>query len=177
MDGHRERNPTHLADEPAHVGIADFAEFYRRHAADVYRFALYLTREPADAEDITSETFVRVWASADRVESATVTGYLFTIARNLYVQSSQRRVKYRHVGLEGDLPDPRPDPLALAEARSEAGAFHDRLLLLPDVDRAALLLRAIDQLPYEQIARRLGISVSSAKVKVHRARLALAAFR
>jgi len=44
---------------------------------------------------------------------------------------------------------------------------------LPELDRAALLMRALEDLPYEEIALALGISVASAKVKVHRARLAL----
>jgi RNA polymerase sigma-70 factor (ECF subfamily) len=48
---------------------------------------------------------------------------------------------------------------------------------LPEKDRAALLLRAMEGMPYEQIARTLGISVSAAKVKVHRARLALVDIR
>jgi RNA polymerase sigma-70 factor (ECF subfamily) len=48
---------------------------------------------------------------------------------------------------------------------------------LPETDRAALLMRAADEMPYEEIARSLGISVGAAKVKVHRARLALARLR
>ena len=47
------------------------------------------------------------------------------------------------------------------------------LQTLPEVDRAALLMRAQDQVPYEDIARALGISVASAKVKVSRARIKL----
>jgi RNA polymerase sigma-70 factor (ECF subfamily) len=48
---------------------------------------------------------------------------------------------------------------------------------LPEIDRAALLMRANDGLAYEEIARALGISLAAAKVKVHRARLRLAAAR
>jgi RNA polymerase sigma-70 factor (ECF subfamily) len=46
---------------------------------------------------------------------------------------------------------------------------------LPEIDRAALLLRTQDQMPYEEIARILNVSIANAKVKVHRARLKLAA--
>jgi RNA polymerase sigma-70 factor (ECF subfamily) len=48
---------------------------------------------------------------------------------------------------------------------------------LREIDRAALLMRALDSMPYEEIARALGISLASAKVKIHRARLALAGIR
>jgi RNA polymerase sigma-70 factor (ECF subfamily) len=44
---------------------------------------------------------------------------------------------------------------------------------LPEMDRAVLLMRALDEMPYEEIAETLGITVVSAKVKVHRARLKL----
>ena len=49
-----------------------------------------------------------------------------------------------------------------------------RLQTLPEIDRSALLMRALSDPPYEEIARSLGISVAAAKVKVHRARLVLA---
>ncbi len=45
---------------------------------------------------------------------------------------------------------------------------------LPEIDRTAVLMRADEALPYEDIANVLGISVGAAKVKVHRARLRLA---
>jgi RNA polymerase sigma-70 factor, ECF subfamily len=48
---------------------------------------------------------------------------------------------------------------------------------LPEVDRAALLMRAFEEMPYEEIARALGLSLAAVKVKVHRARLALAGLR
>jgi len=51
------------------------------------------------------------------------------------------------------------------------------LQTLAEIDRAALLLRALEDMPYEEIARTLGISLASAKVKVHRARLMLAGVR
>jgi RNA polymerase sigma-70 factor (ECF subfamily) len=48
---------------------------------------------------------------------------------------------------------------------------------LPEIDRAALLMRALDGMPYEEISRALGISLASAKVKIHRACLTLAGIR
>ncbi len=45
---------------------------YKKYAPDVFRFALYLSGDRSQAEDITSETFVRVWTSAGKIELATV---------------------------------------------------------------------------------------------------------
>jgi RNA polymerase sigma-70 factor, ECF subfamily len=152
--------------------MTDFSALYRKYAPDVFRFALYLSANRSQAEDITSETFVRAWTSPETIELATVKGYLFTIARNLFLHGL--REKSRHTVLDQELPDPQASPYAQAEQKEEFRAMLAGLQELPEIDRAALLMRALDGLPYEEIARALKISLSSAKVKVHRARLALA---
>ena len=155
--------------------MTDFGELYRNHAPDVFRFALYLCGDRGEAEEITSETFVRAWTAPGEIRMATVKGYLFTIARHLFLKGRTRRS--RHVELDETLHDPKPGPQAAAEHDSELRAVLAALQKLPEVDRAALLMRAGDEMPYEEIARALGISLSAVKVKIHRARLALAHIR
>ena len=152
--------------------MTGFGALYKKYAPDVYHFALYLSGERGEAEDITSETFVRAWASSEPIRMATVKGYLFTIARNLFLQGLRK--KSRHVVLDEDLRDPKASPYAQAEQKAELRAVLDGLQKLPEIDRAALLMRAFDEMPYEEIARALGISLAAVKVKIHRARLALA---
>jgi RNA polymerase sigma-70 factor, ECF subfamily len=151
--------------------MIDFEELYARHARDVFRFAHYLSGNRHDAEDITSETFVRAWTSPESIRVATVKAYLFTIARNLFLQGLRK--KRRQVELNDGLREPQAGPEAQAEQRSELDAVLKKLQTLPEVDRAALLMRAMEEVPYEEIAQALGISLASAKVKVHRARRAL----
>jgi RNA polymerase sigma-70 factor (ECF subfamily) len=155
--------------------VTDFDALYREHAVHVYRFALSLSGNRAVAEDITSETFVRVWTARDRVDLTTVIGYLLTIARRLYLQGIVR--ERRHEVLETDAADTRPSPADLTEHRAALDAVLADLQGLPELDRAALLMRANDAMPYEQIGCALGISPGAAKVKVHRARQRLAAQR
>lgn len=152
--------------------MTDFSALYRQYAPEVFRFALCLSGNQSDAEDITSETFVRVWTSAAHVDMATVRGYLFTIARNVFRQGLRR--SRRHGELPDTLEDASPGPHACAQHRAELDAVTERLQRLPEVDRSAVLMRAVEGLPYEEIARALGISIAAAKVKVHRARLVLA---
>ncbi len=85
--------------------MSDFAEMYSRYAPDVYRFALYLSGNRHEAEDITSETFVRAWTASVTIRTATAKGYLLTIARNLFLEGLRR--KSRHVALDEQLRDPR----------------------------------------------------------------------
>jgi RNA polymerase sigma-70 factor (ECF subfamily) len=155
--------------------MTDFTALYRKYAPDVFRFALYLSADRSHAEDITSETFVRAWTSSEPIELSTAKGYLFTIARNLFLHGL--RQKSRQSGLDRELPDPRASPYHQAEQKQEFRAMLAGLQELPEIDRAALLMRALEGLPYEEIARALKISLASAKVKVHRARLALSGIR
>lgn len=155
--------------------MTTFEELYRGYAPDVFRFALYLSGNRHDAEDITAETFVRAFASPEPIRMSTVKGYLFTIARNLFLKSLRGRK--RDVELDDALPDPKAGPSARAESDSELAAVLAALQRLPEIDRAALSMRAADEMPYDEIARALGLSLSSVKVKIHRARLALAPFR
>lgn len=146
---------------------------YETYSRDVFRFALYLCGNWQDAEDITSETFVRAWVAEDSIRMETVRGYLFAIARNLFLKEAGNRS--RHTALEGSITDLRQNHPYELEKREEFEAVLKRMQSLPEKDRAALLMRAYGQTPYGEIAEALGISVGSAKVKVHRARAILAA--
>src|SRR5450755_706801 len=96
------------AETRERVLMDDFSTLYRKYAPDVFRFALYLSGDRSQAEDITSETFVRIWTSSEKVELATVKGYLFTIARNLFLQGVRK--KSQHVQLDKDLRDLQVSP-------------------------------------------------------------------
>src|SRR5262249_10664301 len=79
-----------------------FHELYERYSRDVYRFALYLSGDPALADVATSETFIRVWSSPEPVRLATVKAYLLTIARNLCLM--ERRRSLRRQDLDETIP-------------------------------------------------------------------------
>jgi RNA polymerase sigma-70 factor, ECF subfamily len=152
-----------------------FHELYERYSRDVYRFALYLSGDPALADDVTSETFIRVWSSPEPLRLATVKAYLLTIARNLC--SMERRRSSRRQELDETTPDSAQSALHRVEVRDELERVLRALQEFPEVDRAALLMRAEEGLSYEEIAVALGVPVSTVKVKVHRARLKLAQIR
>ena len=151
-----------------------FEDLYRRHSADVFRFAYWLCGSRAEADDLTAEAFARVWAGGPDLQVQTVRGYLFAIVRNLHVSAHR---KQRELAMPEDLvfADPAPGPEEQAIHEDALAFTLDELDRLPSTDRAALLMRAEGGLPYEEIAAALGITVVNAKVKVHRARQRLLA--
>lgn len=147
----------------------DFHELYRRYAPALRRFALFLSGDATLADDIASETLVRAWVARDRIVQSTVKAYLFAIARNCFRDHQRERRRWEPL-------QDSPEPVTF-EAK-----LHDRFALrsvlasiqqLPELDRAALLMRAQDGMSYLEIAQVLDISVPNAKVRVHRARLRL----
>ena len=150
-----------------------FQELYDSYAAEIHRFALSLSGERTEAEDITSETFVRAWVNKSAIRTETLKAYLMTIARNTFLE--RRRKSRREVALEETLPDPAAGPEERAESRLELARIEKFLRTVPEIDRAAFVLRVRHGQPYEEIARVLGITVASAKVKVHRVRKRLLA--
>ncbi len=152
------------------IRAATFAELYTAHARDVYRFSLYLSGDAELAQDLTSETFLRVWVTGQAVRATTVKAWLFVIARNLY------RHELRHIRRKLPLNEAvasAVSPAGDAEMREQLERVCRSLAALPEVDRSAVLLR-VEGVSYAEIAVLLEISVAAAKVKVHRARLHLA---
>lgn len=145
-----------------------FHDLYETYAQDVYRFAYWLAGDPAEAEDITSETFVRAWVRFDAIRTETLKAYLLKIARNIYLE--QLRKQKGQIGLADIHPDPHPGPEQLTEDRAELEMVKKLLLSLPEIDRTAFILRVQHDLPYAEIARVLQVSVVAVKVKVHRTR-------
>lgn len=151
--------------------VTNFHELYQMYAQDVYRFAYWLCGNTQDAEDITSETFVRALTTRGEIQAETVKGYLLTIARNLAYKRSNREKRF--VPLDGALLASQPGPHKLVEQSINVQAALQFIQTLPETDRAALVLRLQNDLPYEEIAAILNLSLAAARVKVHRARLKL----
>ncbi|HEX5257143.1 MAG TPA: RNA polymerase sigma factor [Sphingomicrobium sp.] len=152
---------------------AEFERLYVQHAPAVRRLIRFLGADADLADDIVAETFARVWAAPGPIRQGSIRAYLFTIARNLHRRAARRARS--HDMLSEDFADSAVTAEQSAEARSDLAAVLSAMNLLPPDDRAALLMRAAERMPYDEIARALGLTVSNAKVRVHRARLKLAA--
>jgi RNA polymerase sigma-70 factor (ECF subfamily) len=148
--------------------MLDFLALYESYATEVYRFAFWLTGDSTEAEDVTSETFIRAWVKRNGIRTETLKAYLFTIARNVYLEHQRKRK--HHVALDDVYPDPAPGPDKLIESQLELLRARRVLQALPEIDRAAFILRVQHELPYAEIARVLGLSLTATKVKVHRVR-------
>lgn len=152
----------------------DFAELYSRYAQDVFRFAYYLSGTRELAEDIAAETFARALTAADHVKPGSIKAYLLAIARNLFLDWARTQGRTTALSNEQlETADQKPGPEVITAGRLELDATRAALQHVPEPQRAALLMAAVDGLPHDQIAAALGCSTAAVKVRIHRARLRL----
>ncbi len=146
-----------------------FHRLYERYAKDVHRFAYWLCGDRDEAKDITSETFVRVWTAKREPRVETVKAYLFTIARNLFLKNLQR--KDRFLTIKEEIADERNQPDKQADVDLYLAQVIKALKQLAEIDRTVLIMMAEKDMSYRDIAQATGLSVSSIKVKIFRARI------
>jgi RNA polymerase sigma-70 factor (ECF subfamily) len=152
-------------------------EVVRTHADRVYRLAYRLSGNRADAEDLTQETFVRVFRSLAEYQPGTFEGWLHRITTNLFLDMVRRRQRIRFDAL----PEDANDRLASKEAGPEAAFEHNNLdpeiqaalASLPEDFRVAVVLCDLEQLSYEEIAATLNVKVGTVRSRIHRGRVLL----
>jgi RNA polymerase sigma-70 factor (ECF subfamily) len=153
-----------------HLAFKRLVELYQGR---LFNFLYRYLRDRQAAEDVTQEVFLRIYQAASRFQSrGRVRIWVFTIAYNLAMTELKRRRRRGVLGfllgegresVAGQPPDPS-ERLELEETVTKA------LAVLPDNQRAALLLRVRDELSYQEIGEVLGISRASVESLLFRAR-------
>jgi len=151
-------------------------EVVRHHAPRVYRLAYRLAGNPQDAEDLTQETFVRVFKSLASYQPGTFEGWLHRITTNLFLDLVRRRQRIRFDALPEDserLPGRERSPEQVYVDTHLDPDIQRALDALPPDFRVAVVLCDIEGLSYEEIATTLGIKLGTVRSRIHRGRLQL----
>lgn len=158
------------------AGDADaWGELYRRYAPAMFRFCRRLLPAREDAEDATTEIFMKVRQKLGTYDSSRpFTAWLYKVASNHCWDTLRRRHIRQDLetGDVDDLPLEHPDPnqLQRLEAEHSGKEVRDGLAKLPDRARAALVLRYFADMSYEEIADTLGVRRQFVGVLLLRAR-------
>jgi RNA polymerase sigma-70 factor (ECF subfamily) len=161
---------------------AAFTELVKLHQTAVIGTAYRMLGTQEDAQDLAQQVFVRIWKSAPRYEaSAKFTTWMFTILRNLAFNEYRRRSRHPAQSLEASeedfgqqLVDHQTVSADAALGQKELEAAVDAAIkALPEKQRLAVSLRRYEDLPYEEIAVILEMTVSAVKSLLFRARAEL----
>ena len=162
-----------------------FRFLVERYQAEVYGLALRILGRAEDAEDLAQETFLRAFRALGRYDPTRPFGaWLHTIAARLCIDHHRRnRAKFVSLtqpeeGTAGEertieLEDPADRPDEEVEKSELARRLDTLVQELPPDSRTAILLRHQQDLPYEEIARVLGVPIGTVKARIHRARIML----
>ena len=163
---------TMAVTESSHVASREIDDLYRRHGGEIYRYALAVLGNHADAEDVTQTTFLNAYRSLEQgVRPRKPSNWLLTIASNTIKQ------RFRHE-------QTRPQQVEFIEGATEAGADEDSgpsvgellvaLSKIPPQQRQAIVLREFEGRAYAEIAEILGVTTAALETLLFRARRSLA---
>jgi len=182
-------------DPPVHTtetGVSpasDFTTFMRNYQDMVFSTAARLTGNDAQAQDIAQEVFLKAYENFDHLgTSVSAGGWLKTVATNLslnYLSRYRKRWRFfsefkrdTDSGDDRDAPEVEfsaPDTFfAGIDAEDRREMVERALGALPPHQRVPLVLFHFEELPYEDIARKLNVSLAKVKTDILRARTALA---
>ena len=174
------------SDEPQGTAVFDatgdqptmpsWDELVRQHADRVYRLAYRLSGNQHDAEDLTQETFIRVFRSVQNYQPGTFEGWLHRITTNLFLDMVRRRGRIRMEALPEDydrVPADEPNPEQIYHDSRLGPDLQAALDSLPPEFRAAVVLCDIEGLSYEEIGATLGVKLGTVRSRIHRGRQAL----
>ena len=167
MEAPRARGPLRRLALAGRPTDRSFEQLYRRHARDVYQYALAVLANPADAEDVTQTTFLNAYRAFQKGERPQKPhNWLIAIAHNVC------RMRWRQAGSRPKevALDEAPEPVALDQERPDLDEVLTALAQLSFNQRAALVMRELEGRSYQEIAEVLGVSVSAVEALLFRAR-------
>lgn len=138
----------------------------------IFRVALRITLNAAEAEDIVQDTMLRVWNRRDEwPRLGSIEAYCMVVARNLAIDRSEKKDN-QNVDLPPDVGEPSlsPGPYDLLENKERMEIIHRLINELPEKQRMIMHLRDIEGKSYKEIANILGLPEEQIKVYLFRAR-------
>ncbi|NLE72284.1 MAG: RNA polymerase sigma factor SigE [Actinomycetales bacterium] len=158
-------------------GDEEWGRIVAEHSARVYRLAYRLTGNQHDAEDLTQETFVRVFRSLGTYTPGTFEGWLHRITTNLFLDQVRRKRRLRFDPWGDDterfVSEPATTPERGFEHANLDSDVQAALDALPPEFRAAVVLCDMEGLSYEEIGVTLGIKLGTVRSRIHRGRALL----
>ncbi len=158
------------------ASMPSWDDLVREHGDRVYRLAYRLSGNAQDAEDLTQDTFIRVFRSLQDYQPGTFEGWLHRITTNLFLDMVRRRNRIRMEALPEDydrVPAQGPNPEEIYHDARLGADLQSALDSLAPEYRAAVVLCDIEGLSYEEIGATLGVKLGTVRSRIHRGRQAL----
>lgn len=160
-----------------------FEKLVLAHQKQVYNLCLRMSGSPEDAYDLSQEAFIKAWRGLAQYQfGAEFSTWLYRLTRNVCIDHLRRMRRQPSVPLETEqdgelielpLPDSAPGPEERALEGEKQRVLAEALQALPEEHREILILRVVNDLPYDRIAEILGLQLGTVKSRLARARIQL----
>lgn len=143
------------------------------HKDRVFSYAAWLLGDREEALDVAQEALVRLWNHRAKIRPATARGWLLKTTYRMCIDRIRRRKVRQEVhgeNLFDPVPATTPGPERIASAGEAGRAIAGALGRLSEADRSVVLLREVQGMAYEEIAKTLEMPLGTVKAKLHRAR-------
>lgn len=158
-------------------GTPDTGVLFETYHDRIYHYIHGMVKNPAEAEDLTQETFLRAYRHGDSLrDPEAVRGWLYRIATHACLDRLRQRkppISLDSEQSETHIAPPvskSPSPLEVSERKETSACVQRCLDFLPDKYRAVILLHEAHSLTAGEIARLLGVTLATVKIRLHRAR-------
>lgn len=149
----------------------EFDRVYQEYFQDVFYYLRSLSADRDTAEELTQEAFTKALGALDRFDGQKdIRAWLFTIAKNTYIDYCRRKKHLSGEELDEALADSGPQFTECLMDRDTAFRIHKFLQEMPEPYKEVFSLRVFGELPFEQIAQLFGKSPSWARVTFYRAK-------
>ena len=152
----------------------DYETVVAMHKDRVHSYAMTILRNPAEAQDAAQEALIRLWEHRDSIPVDGARPWLMRTTHNLCIDHIRRGKVRSEIGNGDEVVDARPDaapgPQRLAESGDLRRLIDRALEALSPEDRAVIVMREVQALPYDEIAAALDMPLGTLKARLHRAR-------
>jgi RNA polymerase sigma-70 factor, ECF subfamily len=162
-----------------------FDALIHKHQTRAYQYAYRLTRNPEEAADVVAEAFVRVYKAIESFKGQSAfTTWLYRILTNCFLDIRKKEKSRPATSLEAALhtadgelerqvEDPNRSPYDETERNERERSVEAAVELLPEYQRAMIVMYHAEMMSYEEIASSLELPIGTVKSRLNRARLSL----
>jgi len=174
-----------LIDRSRRGDRSAFDHLVAKHSQRAYQYAFRLTRDPEEAADIVAESFIRMYKALDNFKGdSAFTTWMYRIATNCFLDIRKKKRSKPAISLEATVQtndgevsyqfeDMGPTPHEEAERTEAMSAVQKAVELLPEYQRAIIIMYHAEMRSYEEIAETLDLPIGTVKSRLNRARMSL----
>lgn len=151
------RSEKHLEE----LTLSEYQQIFRELYKPVRNFVYFRCGDVELAEDITQDTFLKLWEMRGRIDKSTIKAYLYKIAQNNTINHLKRQQLHFKFMRKVELTKETDTPEKMVEMEQYEAKLQHALAQLPDGGREVFLMNRLEDLTYVEIAERLGLSVKA----------------